>query len=72
MSRQPNPAFLRRAIELATQNVRTGAGGPFAALIVREGLENVWPLVKSSRKSCVVSSAIARSRLAGTGSHPCP
>ncbi|WP_263352603.1 nucleoside deaminase [Acidicapsa acidisoli] len=37
MSRQPNPAFLRRAIELATQNVLEGAGGPFAALIVRDG-----------------------------------
>jgi guanine deaminase len=37
MSRQPNPIFLRRAIELATQNVLDGAGGPFAALIVRDG-----------------------------------
>jgi guanine deaminase len=37
MSHQPNPAFLRRAIELATQNVLAGTGGPFAALIVREG-----------------------------------
>jgi guanine deaminase len=36
MSRQPNPTFLRRAIELATQNVRAGSGGPFAALIVRD------------------------------------
>jgi tRNA(Arg) A34 adenosine deaminase TadA len=33
----PNPEFLRRAIELATANVLTGAGGPFAAVIVREG-----------------------------------
>jgi guanine deaminase len=37
MSLQPNPAFLRRAIELATQNVLAGRGGPFAALIVRDG-----------------------------------
>ena len=37
MSHQPNPAFLRRAIELARQNVLDGTGGPFAALIVREG-----------------------------------
>jgi guanine deaminase len=37
MSHHPNPAYLRRAIELATQNVLAGTGGPFAALIVREG-----------------------------------
>jgi tRNA(Arg) A34 adenosine deaminase TadA len=33
----PNPEFLRRAIELATENVVRGRGGPFAALIVRDG-----------------------------------
>jgi len=33
----PNPEFLRRAIALATQNVLSGAGGPFAAVIVRNG-----------------------------------
>jgi guanine deaminase len=37
MPAAPNLEFLRRAIELATQNVVTGAGGPFAALIVRDG-----------------------------------
>jgi tRNA(Arg) A34 adenosine deaminase TadA len=37
MSQTPNPAFLRRAIELATQNARAGTGGPFAAVIVRNG-----------------------------------
>jgi tRNA(Arg) A34 adenosine deaminase TadA len=37
MTTQPNPEFLRRAIELATHNVVSGAGGPFAALIVRDG-----------------------------------
>ena len=34
---QPNPAFLRRAITLATENVTTGRGGPFGAVIVRDG-----------------------------------
>jgi len=29
--------FLRRAIDLATQNVETGKGGPFGALVVRDG-----------------------------------
>lgn len=33
----PNPEFLRRAIALATENVVTGKGGPFAAVIVRDG-----------------------------------
>jgi len=33
----PNPEFLRRAIMLATQNVVTGGGGPFAAVIARQG-----------------------------------
>jgi tRNA(Arg) A34 adenosine deaminase TadA len=32
-----NPEFLRRAIALATENVVSGAGGPFAAVIVRNG-----------------------------------
>jgi len=32
-----NPDFLRRAIELAVQNVNAGTGGPFAAVIVRDG-----------------------------------
>jgi tRNA(Arg) A34 adenosine deaminase TadA len=29
--------FMRRAIALGMENVRTGTGGPFAAVIVREG-----------------------------------
>ncbi len=33
----PNPEFLRRAIALATENVASGKGGPFAAVIVRDG-----------------------------------
>jgi tRNA(Arg) A34 adenosine deaminase TadA len=32
-----NPEFMRRAIVLANENVRSGAGGPFAAVIVRDG-----------------------------------
>jgi guanine deaminase len=37
MPHQPNPAHMLRAITLATQNVLAGAGGPFAAVIVRDG-----------------------------------
>jgi tRNA(Arg) A34 adenosine deaminase TadA len=33
----PNPDFLRRAIALAIRNVDSGEGGPFAAVVVREG-----------------------------------
>lgn len=29
--------FMRRAIALATENVESGRGGPFAALVVRDG-----------------------------------
>jgi tRNA(Arg) A34 adenosine deaminase TadA len=29
--------FMRMAIDLATQNVRSGCGGPFGAVIVRDG-----------------------------------
>jgi tRNA(Arg) A34 adenosine deaminase TadA len=36
MTREPNLEFLRRAIALATENVTSGRGGPFAALIVRD------------------------------------
>ena len=37
MTTQPNLEFLRRAIALATENVTSGRGGPFAALIARDG-----------------------------------
>jgi guanine deaminase len=37
MANLPNPVYLRRAIALATENVRAGTGGPFAAVIVRDG-----------------------------------
>jgi guanine deaminase len=37
VSHPANPDFLRRAVELARQNVLAGTGGPFAALIVRDG-----------------------------------
>ena len=37
MAADPNPEFLRRAIALATANVREGKGGPFGAVVVRAG-----------------------------------
>lgn len=37
MPTAPNPDFLRRAIALATENVANGRGGPFGAVIVRDG-----------------------------------
>jgi guanine deaminase len=37
MPGKANPEFLRRAIRLATENVVTGQGGPFGAVIVRDG-----------------------------------
>lgn len=37
MPSQANPEFLRRAIHLATQNVVSGKGGPFGAVVVLQG-----------------------------------
>ncbi len=37
MQIEPDLTYMQRAIELAVENVRNRAGGPFAALIVREG-----------------------------------
>jgi guanine deaminase len=34
---QGNPIFMEKAIALATENVTTGRGGPFGAVIVRNG-----------------------------------
>jgi guanine deaminase len=34
---QGNPVFMEKAIALATENVLSGRGGPFGAVIVREG-----------------------------------
>jgi tRNA(Arg) A34 adenosine deaminase TadA len=34
---QGNPIFMEKAIALATENVTSGRGGPFGALIVRDG-----------------------------------
>ena len=35
---QGNPEFMRQAIELATENVRSGRGGPFGAVVVKDGV----------------------------------
>lgn len=37
MRADPNPDYLRRAIALAIENVTSGNGGPFGAVIVRNG-----------------------------------
>jgi guanine deaminase len=37
MSAQPNPEFLRRAIALASENVAGARGGPFGAVVARDG-----------------------------------
>ena len=37
MPTEPNPVFMQRAIQLAVENVHAGTGGPFAAVIVKDG-----------------------------------
>lgn len=87
MPGKPNPEFLRRAIALATANVASNAGGPFAALIVRngqviaEGVNTVTVTndptahgeVNAIRAAC---KALATFTLAGcelyTSCEPCP
>jgi guanine deaminase len=34
---QGNPEFMRQAIDLATTNVTSGRGGPFGAVVVKDG-----------------------------------
>jgi tRNA(Arg) A34 adenosine deaminase TadA len=34
---QGNPIFMQKAIDLATENVKSGTGGPFGAVVVSEG-----------------------------------
>jgi len=83
----PNPEFLRRAIALASENVVTGKGGPFAAVIVRgdsvvgEGANSVTATndptahgeVNAIRAAC---KALGTFTLAGcelyTSCEPCP
>ena len=83
----PNPEFLRRAIALAIQNVDSGAGGPFAAVVVRdakivgEGVNTVTATldptahgeVNAIRAACTALGAFS---LAGcelyTSCEPCP
>ncbi|MDR1646959.1 MAG: nucleoside deaminase [Zoogloeaceae bacterium] len=80
-------AFLRRALELARENVERGDGGPFGAVVVREGriIAEGWNRViaacdptahaeiEALRKA---GAALASFRLAGTtlyaSSEPCP
>jgi guanine deaminase len=87
VQRQANPEFMMRAIQLASTNVISGEGGPFAALIVKdgvviaEGANTVFTAndptahgeVNAIRKAC---AALGVFSLAGceiyTSSEPCP
>jgi len=84
---QPNPDLLRRAIALATENVVSGSGGPFAALVVRDG-EIIGEGVNSVTATCdptahaevnairAAAKALGTFTLAGcelyTSCEPCP
>ena len=84
---EPNPELLRRAILLATQNVTTGQGGPFGAVIARAGRivgEGVNTVTTSNDPTAhgevnairAASTALGTFSLAGcelyTSCEPCP
>ena len=87
MNASPNPEFMRRAIALASENVRSRRGGPFGAVIVKdgdiiaEGANSVTTLndptahaeVSAIRAAC---QALGTFRLSGceiyTSAEPCP
>lgn len=86
-SAQPNPEFLRRAIALATENVIGARGGPFGAVIVRdgrivgEGANSVTSTSDPTAHAEIVAiraacNALGTFRLAGchlyTSCEPCP
>ncbi|MBL8227311.1 MAG: nucleoside deaminase [Bryobacterales bacterium] len=82
-----NPAFMARAIELALENVRTGRGGPFGAVVVKdgviigEGANSVIPLIDPTAHAEVVALRNACAKLGVfhipgsevyTSCEPCP
>lgn len=83
----PDPVFMQRAIHLATENVRSGNGGPFAALIVRDGVviaeaansvttsndPTAHGEVNAIRKACgVLGTYFLEGCQIYTSSEPCP
>jgi len=82
-----NPELMRRVIRLASENVNSGGGGPFAALIVKdgavvaEGVNTVFTAndptahaeVYAIRKACATLGEFAlRGCIIYTSSEPCP
>ena len=72
---QGNPIFMEKAIALATENVVSGRGGPFGAVIVRDGeiIGSGTNLVTAIRNAC---AALGSFSLSGceiyTSCEPCP
>jgi tRNA(Arg) A34 adenosine deaminase TadA len=82
-----NPELMRKVIRLASENVLTGGGGPFAALIVKdgavvaEGVNTVFAAndptahaeINAIRKACAAFGDFAlRGCEIYTSSEPCP
>ena len=64
MSQAPDPsdaAFLRRAVELSRERMRANLGGPFGAVIVRDGkvLAEGWNEVTSSMDPTAHAEVVA-------------
>ena len=64
--------FLGRAVELAAENVRSGRGGPFAALVVKDGVvvaEGVNLVTSLNDPTAHAEIVAIRAACAALGSH---
>lgn len=63
---KPNPAFLRRAIELAGERMHGGHGGPFGALVTKgsDVIAEGWNRVTSSNDPTAHAEIVALRRAA--------
>jgi tRNA(Arg) A34 adenosine deaminase TadA len=61
MDADPDRAFLRHAVRLSAERMREGAGGPFGAVIVREGkiVAEGWNKVTSANDPTAHAEVVA-------------
>lgn len=67
-----NPRWLERAVELATANAASGAGGPFGAVVVRDGAiiaEGANSVVRTADPTAHAEVVAIRNAAACLGTH---